>query len=64
MPWLEWIEESNWSQKVCYNVISPLNLNSSSFGSLVLTLFDVLFEEWIDKDENLLCGNEWIKRKT
>ena len=56
MSSLEWIEELNWSQKVCQIVISPLNLNSSSFGSLISTLFDLLFEEWIDKDENSLSG--------
>ena len=52
---LEWVEGLN-SQKVCHILISPLNLNSSSFGSLITTLFDVLFEEWIDKDENSLSG--------
>ena len=61
MSSLEWIEELNWPKKVCHIVISPLNLNSSSFRSLILTLFDVLFEEWTDKDENSLssCFGEY-----
>ena len=56
MSSLEWMEELNLSQKICHIVISPLNLNGSSFESLISTLFDVLFEEWIDKDENSLSG--------
>ena len=54
MSSVEWIEELNWSRRVCHIVRSPLNSNSSSFGSLVSTLFDVLFEEWIGEDENSL----------
>ena len=61
MSSLECIEELNWPQKVWHIVISPSNLNSSSFGSLISTLFHVVFEEWIDKDENSLssCFGEY-----